>query len=149
MDYVRRTFGLARGPEDTCIAGLSMGGFGALHTGLAYPERFGKIGALSSALIIHDVARMKPGDGNDFANYAYYRDIFGDPELLEESDNNPETLLLKLKKSGRKIPDIYQCCGTEDFLLENNRAFHRFMASPTSIMRLRGCMIWSSGMSIS
>ena len=127
VDYVRRTFGLARGPEDTCIAGLSMGGFGALHTGLAYPERFGKIGALSSALIIHDVARMKPGDGNDFANYAYYRDIFGDPELLEESDNNPETLLLKLKKSGRKIPDIYQCCGTEDFLLENNRAFHRFM----------------------
>ena len=37
VDYVRKTFHLADGPENTCIAGLSMGGFGALHTGLAYP----------------------------------------------------------------------------------------------------------------
>ena len=35
VDYVRKTFRLANGPEDTCIAGLSMGGFGALHPGLA------------------------------------------------------------------------------------------------------------------
>ena len=61
VDYVRKTFHLANGPEDTCIAGLSMGGFGALHTGLAYPDRFGKIGALSSAYIIHEVAKMKHG----------------------------------------------------------------------------------------
>ena len=61
VDYVRKTFHLADGPENTCIAGLSMGGFGALHTGLAYPDRFGKIGALSSALIVHEIAHMPPG----------------------------------------------------------------------------------------
>ena len=28
-----------------------------------------------------------------------------------------------------KLPGIYMCCGTEDFLLENNRELHRFLES--------------------
>ena len=44
-----------------------------------------------------------------------------------ESDKNPEKLIRKLKASGTKIPDIYMCCGTEDFLIENNRQMHRFL----------------------
>ena len=127
VEFVRKTFGLAKDPAGTGIAGLSMGGFGALHTGLAYPKTFGKIGAMSSALIHHEVAQMKPGGGNEVANYDYYRECFGEPALLEESDNNPETLVRKLKAAGEKIPDIYMACGTEDFLIENNRAMHRFL----------------------
>ena len=127
VDYVRNTFHLALRAEDTCIAGLSMGGFGALHTGLAYPDRFSKIGAMSSALIVHEVAQMKPGGGNAVANYEYYRECFGEPEELLESDKNPETLIRRLKAAGKKIPDIYLCCGTEDFLIENNREMHRFL----------------------
>lgn len=127
VDYVRKTFGLAQSREETFIAGLSMGGFGALHTGLAYPDTFGKIGALSSALIVHEIARLKPGEDNGVANYAYYRECFGDLAAVEESNANPETLMLKLKKAGKALPAIYMCCGTEDFLLENNRALHRFM----------------------
>ena len=129
VDYVRKTFGLAERPEDTYIAGLSMGGFGALHTGLAYPDRFGKIGALSSALIVHEVATMKPGQGNAVANYEYYRECFGDPATAAERDCNPELLARKLKADGKTIPGIYMACGTEDFLIENNRAFHRFLVN--------------------
>lgn len=127
VDYVRRTFGLARSPADTYIMGMSMGGFGALHTALAYPETFGKAAALSSALIVHEIASMKPGESNPVANYAYYRECFGDLEHVEESDNNPETLVKKLRAAGKKLPEIYMCCGTEDFLLENNRAFSAFL----------------------
>ena len=126
-DYVRATFGLARSAGDTCIAGLSMGGFGALHTGLAYPERFGKIGALSSALIVHEVAGMRPGFNNGRGNYDYYRLCFGDPATVLDSDNNPETLVRRLKAAGKALPGICMWCGTEDFLLENNRQFHRFL----------------------
>ncbi len=125
--YLRKTFGLARTKEDTFIAGLSMGGFGALHTGLAHPEVFGKIGALSSALIVHEIARMQPGQDNGMANYDYYRMCFGDLKTVEERESNPETLVKKLLAAGRKLPDIYMCCGTEDFLIEPNRAFHRFL----------------------
>ena len=127
VDYMRRTFGLATKPENTCIAGLSMGGFGALHTGLAYPETFGKIGALSSALIIHEIAKMEPGQDNGMANYDYYVRHFGPLDQLEDSDNNPETLVLKLKATKKKIPEIYMACGTEDFLLSANRELHRFL----------------------
>ena len=126
-DYVRRTFGLARSREDTYIIGISMGGFGAIHTGLAFPDTFGKIGALSPALIVHGIAHMKPGEDNGMANYAYYRACFGDLETVEASEANPETLVRALKKAGRPIPALFQCCGSEDFLIEPNRQFHRFL----------------------
>ena len=129
IDYIRRTFGIAKTPDKTGVMGLSMGGFGALHTALAYPETFGSCVALSSALIHHEVANMKEGEGNSVANYAYYRDCFGEPSKLLESDNNPETLAMKIKADGRKMPKIFMACGTEDFLLEPNRRFHEFLES--------------------
>ena len=128
-EYVRNTFHLAQGPDDTYIAGLSMGGFGALHTGLAYPDRFGKIAALSSALIIHELKDIQPGGDNGMANYEYYRECFGDLSTAAERDVNPEVLAHNLKASGAKIPEIFMACGTEDFLIENNRAMHRFLES--------------------
>ena len=70
---------------------------------------------------------MKEGQGNSVANYEYYRECFGDPSKLQESDNNPEYLVKKLKAEGRKLPGIFMACGTEDFLLEPNRAFHKFL----------------------
>lgn len=127
VQYVRKTFGLAKTAETTGVMGMSMGGFGALHTALAYPETFGRAFALSSALLIHGIAHMKEGDENPVANYAYYHECFGNLETVEESENNPEVLVKKLKAEGRKLPEIYMCCGTEDFLLEPNRAMHQFL----------------------
>ena len=128
-DYVSKTFGLTIDRENAGIMGLSMGGFGALHTALAYPERFGKIGAMSSALIVHEVATMTDGHGNDMGNNSYYRECFGDPAAVLQSDNNPETLVDRILEKKGNMPEIYLCCGTKDFLLENNRAFHQFLVS--------------------
>ncbi|MCL2764736.1 MAG: alpha/beta hydrolase-fold protein [Treponema sp.] len=129
IEYIRKTFGLCKTKEDTFISGLSMGGFGALRTGLAYPDTFGKIVALSSALIVHEIAGMKPSDSdkNGIGNYYYYRNYFGDLDKLIKSDNNPETLVEKLIQQKINIPKIYMACGDEDFLLETNRRFHRFL----------------------
>lgn len=129
VSYVRRTFGLAMSEEETCIMGLSMGGFGALHTALAYPEHFGKVAAMSSALIVHEIAHMKPGEGNSVANYDYYHECFGDLETVEERSSNPEVLAKQLKENGIRLPEIFMSCGTEDFLLEENRTFHRYLDS--------------------
>lgn len=128
VNYIRRTFGLALNADETYIMGLSMGGFGALHTAFAYPENFGKTAAMSSALIVHDIAHMKPGEDNGVANYDYYHECFGDLETIEERECNPEVLVKKLKDNG-KVPQIFMCCGTEDFLLENNRKFHSYLDS--------------------
>ncbi len=127
IGYIRRTFGLAMRKEDTFTMGMSMGGFGAIHTALYYPDVFGKAAGLSSALIARQVANMKEGDSNPMANYEYYRECFGEPSKVLESDNNPETLVKKIKAEGKEMPQLLICCGTEDFLLENNREFHRFL----------------------
>ena len=127
VDYLRKTFQLAMSPDETYVMGFSMGGFGALRAALAYPERFGKVAALSSALIIHSKARMKPGDPDTHANYEYYRECFGDLETVEQSRNNPEVLVDELLAAHREPPQIFMACGTEDFLLEQNRQFHGFL----------------------
>ena len=127
VEYIRSTFGIGMTADDTYICGLSMGGFGALHTALAYPDTFGKAGAMSSALIMHEVAGMTEGYDNGMANYEYYRECFGEPSKVLESDANPEELVRRIKASGGKLPEIYMCCGTEDFLIEPNRSFHRFL----------------------
>lgn len=127
VEYIRKTFNLAMRPEDTGIVGLSMGGYGAIHTGLAYPETFGMIGAMSSALIVKGLAGMQPGSDNGMANYDYYYGCFGDLSKAAETEANPEVLIKKLKANGIAIPKLYMCCGTEDFLLAANRDLHEFL----------------------
>lgn len=129
MDYVRKTFRLATSPENTFIMGLSMGGYGALSLGMRYPDRFGKIAALSSALIQHELDGMKPGQGNRVANYEYYRMCFGDLDEFIRTDKNPEVQARALVESGGRKPDIFQCCGSEDFLIDANRAFDAYLSS--------------------
>lgn len=140
VDYIRRTFKLALSAEDTYIMGLSMGGFGALHTALMYPENFGKAAAMSSALIIHEIAHQKQGFDSGMANYDYYHEVFGDLETVEERDCNPEVLAKRLMENGT-LPEIFMCCGTEDFLIENNRSFHSYLDSiafPHTYMESKG-----------
>lgn len=126
-DYISRTFPVCYNKENTFIGGFSMGGFGAIHTVFAYPERFGAAFALSSALIVNEVKEMKPGYGNEIANYEYYRLNFGEPSLLKNSENNPEYQVSELIRTGQKLPKLYMACGTEDFLLEKNREFAEYL----------------------
>ena len=128
-EYLRKTFCMDFGPENTYIGGLSMGGFGAIHTGLKYPEVFGKIFALSSALIVNQIAGLKPEmqDPALMLDYDYYERCFGNLEQLKHSENDPEFLIKKHMQSGSRIPDIYMACGTEDFLLKENREFRDFL----------------------
>ena len=127
VEYTRKTFGLSDKRENTVIGGLSMGGFGALHTALAYPETFCATLALSSALITYGVKDMTPDMDNPVANYAYYKAMFGEPSEIETSVNNPEVLVKNLVAQKREIPAIYMAVGTEDFLLEPNKRFKAFL----------------------
>jgi len=43
------------------------------------------------------------------------------------SDKDPKALIKSLKASGASIPAMYLSCGTEDFLLEHNRDYHKFL----------------------
>ena len=124
--FIRKVFGYCQSREDTIIAGLSMGGFGALHTALAYPDTFSSCIALSSALVIHEIARFK-GRKNDVMPEGLIREVFGDPETILDSDRNPEFLYRRNKAAGKKNPRIYMAIGTEDSLRECNQEFSSFL----------------------
>lgn len=127
VEYVRKTYGLSDQREDTLVGGLSMGGFGAIHTGLYFPDTFSKVIALSSALIIHNIENMQEDTKDGVADYDYYTSVFGELSKLGDSVNNPEYLVRALKQEGKSMPSIYMACGSEDFLIEPNRAFHKFL----------------------
>lgn len=55
-EFITQTFPISSRPQDTYIAGLSMGGFGALYHGLTHPEHYHAIGAFSPALTKDDVS---------------------------------------------------------------------------------------------
>ena len=92
-----------------------------------YPEYFGKMFGLSSALIVNGIKGMKPGSHNDIADYDYYTQIFGDLDKLDESENNPEYLVTERLKKEEKIQPIFMACGSEDFLLNENHEFRDFL----------------------
>ncbi len=125
----RKIFRLSDKREDTFIAGLSMGGFGALRNGLKYYKNFGAIAALSSALIIDSAVNSKEENPFEFDRPSYYKEIFGDLTKLKESDKNPEELIRIIKKENGVMPRIYMACGTEDSLLKNNHNFRDFLVA--------------------
>lgn len=49
-EFISRTFPVSDRREDCFIAGLSMGGFGALYHGLSHPEKYAAVGAFSPAV---------------------------------------------------------------------------------------------------
>ena len=128
IKYLRDTFNIALTKDDTMIGGLSMGGFGALHTGFAFPENFGGILALSSALITYTIHNFKPEADPVMANYAYYTDTFGPLDKVRESEHNPEVLYRKNEAAGIRNPVVYMACGTEDFLIEPNHMMRDFLS---------------------
>ena len=125
-EYISKTFRIDMNRDNTLIGGLSMGGYGALHLALSYPERFGSCLALSSAMIIHEYAGCA-GRQSGVVPREMMLDIFGEPGKVEESDKNPEAQYIKLKENGSPIPRIYLACGTEDALIEHNRDFAGFL----------------------
>ena len=129
IEFTRKVFPLSDKREDTTIAGLSMGGYGALRNGLKHSETFGNIFAFSSALLIDKLNDMKEDDPNPMAPYSYYCHVFGDLSKAVGSDIDPKALAKGLVDSKKELPKIFMACGSEDFLIEPNRDFDKYLSS--------------------
>ena len=127
VEVTRELFPLSDKREDTFVAGLSMGGYGALRTGLKYHETFGAIAALSGALVLDGAVKSTNDTPTIIGRRSYYESIFGDLDKLMGSDKDPKALATAIKTSGAAFPAMYICCGTEDFLIDANRNFHQFL----------------------
>jgi putative tributyrin esterase len=128
IEFTRAVFPLSSRREDTAIGGFSMGGYGALLNGLKRGDLFGHIIAFSSALVTDRLAMMKPDVPNPIAPYSYYVHTFGPLDQVSGSDKDPRALAAAIVREGKTVPRLYMACGTEDFGIEGNRAFSRYLA---------------------
>ena len=117
----RKMFPLSEKREDTCIAGLSMGGYGALRNGLKYADTFGHIAGLSAATITDTVAERTDDVGPFFQTRRYAEAVFGDVTKVKGSDKDIYFLAERLAALGGKKPRVYMACGVDDGLLSGNR----------------------------
>jgi len=102
--------------EDTFVAGLSMGGYGALKWALRRPDRFAAAAGLSGALRVGGVRtrRVRPEDPR------LWERVWGDRDPAG-TDDDPFHLVAHADPAS--APALYVSCGTEDPLIDDNRAF--------------------------
>lgn len=125
VNITRAMFPLSTKKEDTFIAGLSMGGYGAIVNGLKYYQTFGYIAGLSSALLLEDWIKCQNPLIHTADPKKYYESIFGDISRIKGSDKDYFALIEQTEIT--KLPKMYLCVGTEDFLLQNNREYRNFL----------------------
>ncbi|HET9841378.1 MAG TPA: alpha/beta hydrolase family protein [Nocardioides sp.] len=106
---VRSFFRVSDEPADTFVAGLSMGGYGALKLALTHPERYAAAASLSGAVQL--------------------RELLAEPsraEILERvfaGDVGDADEIFTLLDRATGVPPLYLGCGTDDPLLPGTRRF--------------------------
>ena len=99
---VDRFFRVSREPADTFVAGLSMGGYGALKHALTYPERYAGVASLSGVADIRQIGERP--ERSEIAERVF-GGTFGPQDDLF-------TLLTSVDPA--TAPRLYVGCGTEE-----------------------------------
>lgn len=119
-------FPLSAEREDNFVAGLSMGGYGALRLGLAKPEKFAAAASLSGALDMPRRAKEAGKKGSRIEK-AEWIGILGPEPNIEGTDADLHFLAQKIAASTKPKPSLFLACGAEDELLPDSRAFRKHL----------------------
>jgi len=121
----RRMFPISRKREDLGIAGLSMGGYGALRNGIKYPDTFSVIGAFSSAIKKQALPPEEIPEAPFFLRKSFLEAVFKDEETFVEEGNQLYHAVQTMER--KDALSVFMACGTEDWLLEDNRSYSSFL----------------------
>ena len=126
-EFIRSVFKFSTAPEDTYVAGLSMGGFGAMKLALNKPGCFDAAASFSGAMIAGTACapcELENIQGGDFS-----KDTIND--LFAAAEKNA--------KEGVRMPALFLSCGTEDGLYPVNLRFR------DHLKKLNIPFTWSEG----
>jgi putative tributyrin esterase len=119
VDHIDKTYRTLQTRHGRAIAGLSMGGYGALKFGLKFPDEFSFVGSFSGALAAgQDPAFIMAPDTNVGQRF---RTIYGAAGSKTRAENDIFALVEKAKLEG--LPFFYLDCGADDGFLDVNRQF--------------------------
>ena len=118
---IRKVFPyLSDRPEDTYIAGLSMGGGGALTNAMLYPEKYAVCGVLSTSSVVpfeylRPSNMVLPSPGGEGKPSALELQL--GVKVSEDAANTDWDVVYTSKRNvaeGKKLPRIYHACGKKD-----------------------------------
>ena len=128
------------------VAGLSMGGYGALKYGLKHPEQFAFAASLSGALDPAMRTDDSPGFGWDIFRPSINA-VFGPRSSQTRTTNNLHQIAGGLSASQTaSLPYIYLDCGLEDGFLATNRELADILLAkkiPHQFRQLPGGHTWA------
>lgn len=126
MPFVEKEYRIRSSKEYRAIAGLSMGGYGALKLSMRHTDIFSCCVALSSGTFTDEEITGKSGKEFEM----YFAGLFGDKlegsARLNESwkENSPLDLIHSVPLEKLKTVRFWIDCGDDDFLFNGNSVLH-------------------------
>jgi S-formylglutathione hydrolase FrmB len=125
------------------IAGVSMGGFGAVNLALRHPDLFVFAGGLSAALDVPS----RPFSIKRIEQWRRHRAIFGPWDGQVQHDNDPFVLIRSADPG--KTPYLYLTSGEQEGLLQVDKAFASLLQQrriSSEFHTVPGGHDWNNGM---
>ncbi|MGA2096282.1 MAG: alpha/beta hydrolase family protein [Candidatus Acidiferrum sp.] len=114
---VEKRFPVVAGRGNRAIAGVSMGGFGAVNLALRHPGLFVFAGGISPVLDVPS----RPFSVRRIEQWRRFRAIFGEWNGQTQRENDP--FVLAKVADPAKTPYLFLSCGEQEGLLSVNKAF--------------------------
>jgi S-formylglutathione hydrolase FrmB len=127
IDYVDLHYRTLAARQGRAIAGLSMGGLGAIKFALRYPDLFVFAGSFSGAFDVPLTARLGKKPGPKMLNEL--RSVFGDDNSETRRDNDVFLLLRRPLAKGTALPYLYVSVGKNDPLPQVSESNPRFASA--------------------
>jgi enterochelin esterase-like enzyme len=127
IPYIDSTYKTFPHSRYRIIAGLSMGGFGAVIHSIKHTDVFGSCIALSAAVRTDEmIMNEKPEDYDNKFSRLYGSDLEGNERITEHWENNSPFYLINDSTSDKlRSINWYFDCGMNDFLINSNELLHQ------------------------
>lgn len=122
-EFIQTLFPVSDKREDTFVAGLSMGGYGALRVAFEKPQSYAACASLSGAIDIQSSKNRHAAAANVVSPIKWDL-LLEDPDHIDGSEADLYTLIAKRIGEGGPLPKVFQTCGTEDFIYRANVKAH-------------------------
>ena len=122
--YIDKNFRTIPEPFARAIAGVSMGGFGAVYLGLKHRDQFAAIGSFSGALAAAHIPSPplpKNATDQDKKSRQEYAELMGAPGSKEQKERDPFELVQTIPVN--EVPMLFIVCGGEDGNIEDTHLF--------------------------
>ncbi len=126
IPYIEKTYRIRQKKEFRAIAGLSMGGYGALQISMNHPDLFSNCVAMSSGTFTdEEIINQADERYNRYFGAIFGEKLKGEKRITENwKKHSPLHLIETVPAEKLKSIRFYIDCGDDDFLYKGNSTLH-------------------------